>query len=89
MKKHGNARRAANDDDLEIPPLGPDFFANAVMGKYYEKTMAKSNVVRIEPDLARAFPNERTVNQALRELLKFRETLVQITSNKVRRRKTA
>jgi Tfp pilus assembly major pilin PilA len=88
MKKHGNARRAANDD-LEIPELGSDFFANAVMGKYYEKTMAKSNVVRIEADLSRAFPNERAVNQALRELLKFRETLVQITSNKVRRKKTA
>jgi hypothetical protein len=29
------------------------------------------------------------VNQALRELLKFRETLTNITADKVKRRKTA
>jgi hypothetical protein len=67
MKKHSNARH--ENDDLEIPELGPEFFAKAEMGRYYAKMMAKSNVVRVAPDLAQAFPNEVAVNQALRELL--------------------
>ena len=85
MKKHAGERHAA-DDDLEIPPLGPDFFKKGVMGKYYGKVMAKSNVVRIAPDLSEAFPNEAAVNQALRELLKFKEALKQIAPDKARRK---
>ncbi len=87
MKKHAGARRAGKD--LDIPELGPDFFANAEMGRYYAKVMARSNVVRIAPDLASEFPNEVVVNQALRELLRIREALQQITSPKTRRKKTA
>lgn len=87
MKKHRGARReVAEDDDLEISELGPDFFANAVMGKYYARTMAQSNMVRIARDLSAAFPNEIAVNQALRELLKFKETLRQITVERTTRK---
>jgi len=85
MKKHKGARHEANKD-LEIPELGPDFFANAVMGKNYARAMVRSNVVRIAPDLCDAFPNEVTVNQALRELLKFNEALKSITPVKSRRK---
>jgi hypothetical protein len=87
MKKPVNARRA--EDDTEIPDLGPEFFASAVRGRSYARIMANSNIVRIAPDLRTAFPNEISVNQALRELLRFRETLAHITSDKVKRRKTA
>jgi hypothetical protein len=87
MKKHGNGRRA--DRDLEIPKLGPEFFANAVVGKYYGKMAAKTNVVRIAPDLTKTFPNEASVNQALREVLRFRTALSQITQPKAKRRKSA
>jgi hypothetical protein len=86
MKKHKGARREETNDSLEIPELGPEFFANAVMGKYYARTMARSNVVRIAPDLCQAFPNEAAVNQALRELLKFEGTLKQITADRTRRK---
>ena len=88
MKKHAGARRAS--DGLDIPELSPGFFKNAVMGKYYARVMAKSNVVRIAPELSRAFPNEVAVNQALRELLRIRENLATITADRpVKRRKSA
>jgi hypothetical protein len=87
MKKPSNTRRAA--DDLEIPELGPDFFANATVGRHYARIMAKSNVVRIASDLCAAFPNESAVNHALRELLKFREVLAAIPSPKTKKRKSA
>src|SRR5262245_49846929 len=43
-----------------------------VRGKYRQRYTEDSNVVVIEPDLAKAFPNAKAVNDALRELLKRR-----------------
>ena len=85
MKKTASVKRE-NDDDLEIPELGPEFFDNAVMGRHYAKMMERSNVVRIAPDISRVFPNEAAVNHALRELIRIRETLTEMTSVKPRSR---
>lgn len=43
-------------------------FSNAVRGKYYERFKASSNVVVIDPDVSKVFPNAAAVNQALRVL---------------------
>ncbi len=40
-----------------------------VRRKYYERYKKGTNVVLLEPDLAKAFRNSATVNQALREYL--------------------
>jgi hypothetical protein len=40
-----------------------------VRGKYYKRAMAGTNLVLIEPDLARAFPDTDSVNRALRLLV--------------------
>ncbi len=66
MKKKSDAPTVANDEDLDIPELPPTFFKKAVRGKYHRRMMAGSNVVRIAPDLAKEFPNEEVVNEALR-----------------------
>ena len=87
MKKTVGARR--ENDDLEIPAVDPEFFAHAVMGRHYAKVMEKSNIVRIAPDISAIFPNEIAVNQALRELVRIRESLTALTSNKAKRRKIA
>ena len=91
MKKRSSKNRA--DDDYEIPELADDFFEGAEMGRHYMKAMANSNVVRIARDLTKEFPNEVAVNQALREVMKFRQALSQITSHgktkKRKKRKTA
>ena len=39
-----------------------------VRGKYYERAMAGTNLVLLEPDVARAFPDSDSVNRALRLL---------------------
>ena len=39
-----------------------------VRGKYYKQAIAGTNLVLLEPDVARAFPDSRAVNRALRML---------------------
>ena len=41
-----------------------------VRGKYYGRATAGSNLVLIEPDIAKAFPNGEAVNNALRRLMR-------------------
>jgi hypothetical protein len=38
-------------------------------GKYYENYRKDANVVVLAPDVAKAFPDSRSVNQALRKYL--------------------
>jgi hypothetical protein len=38
-------------------------------GEYYERYKKGTNVVLLEPDIARAFQDSATVNQALRQYL--------------------
>lgn len=40
-----------------------------IRGKYYERAQAGTNLVLLEPDLAKAFPDSDSVNRALRVLL--------------------
>lgn len=44
-------------------------FSGGVRGKYAERYAVGTNVVMLDPDVAAAFPNERAVNEALREQL--------------------
>jgi len=48
-----------------------DFAAlsGGVRGKYAQRVRESSNIVLLEPDVAKAFPNEYAVNSALRGLL--------------------
>ena len=40
-----------------------------VRGKYYRQAKAGTNLVLIDPDLSKAFPDEASVNRALRLLV--------------------
>ncbi len=42
---------------------------NVVRGKYYERCRAGTNIVVLEPDIAKEFPDSKAVNDALRSLL--------------------
>lgn len=63
------------DDDLR-PEYRPEDFAGmrAERGKYAALLRKRSNVVRIAPDVRRAFPNEDAVNTALRGLISKRKS---------------
>ena len=46
-------------------------FSQAIIGKYSRKYAGGTNVIVIEPDVARYFPDNETVNQALRSLVEI------------------
>jgi hypothetical protein len=55
-----------NKNNLEMQP---DYdFSSGVRGKYARRYAQGTNVVVLEPDVARAFPNAEAVNSSLRAL---------------------
>ena len=46
---------------------------DGVRGKYAKKYREGTNLVLLEPDVAKAFPNEKAVNEALRLVIKLNE----------------
>ena len=44
---------------------------SGVRGKYAKKYREGTNLVLLEPDVAKAFPNEKAVNDALRLVIKL------------------
>ena len=56
------------EDELR-PEYDRTLLSGGVRGKYYERYQSGTNVVRLDPDVAAAFPNERAVNDALRRLI--------------------
>ena len=42
-----------------------------VRGKYAKKYRAGTKLILLEPDVAKAFPNEKAVNEALRLVMKL------------------
>lgn len=63
----------ARDVADELRPEYDFDYSKAVRGKYYRRLLKEgSNVVVLEPDVAKAFPNSDAVNDALRSVLKER-----------------
>lgn len=56
-------------DDLEEDDIAEMELSGGVRGKYYEQYKAGTNVVLLEPDIAKVFRDSAVVNQALREYL--------------------
>jgi hypothetical protein len=63
-------RKSSHSHNDDVRPLY-DFakMKGGVRGKYLERLRQGSNVVLLDPDVARAFPNEAAVNQTLRGVL--------------------
>jgi hypothetical protein len=63
-----------NEEDDLCPEydLG-DLLKDGVRGKYAERYRAGVNLVRLDADVARAFPTEEAVNEALRLVMKMAE----------------
>ena len=63
MKKNQN--KPADDDEMR-----PEYdLRGGVRGKYYERYKQGTNVVLLEPDIAKVFRDSATVNEALRQYL--------------------
>ncbi len=64
MKKEPAKRRS---DDLRLE-YDLARLKGGVRGKYYKQAAAGTNLVLLEPEVARAFPDSSSVNRALRLL---------------------
>ena len=63
MKKTPKRKKKAAD-------IQPEYdFTGGMRGKYAKRYAGGTNVVLLEPDVARAFRTAKAVNRALRELL--------------------
>ena len=75
--KHGvsfeeAATESAMSQEPEDDDLQPEYdFSHAVRGKYYQRYQEGSNVILLDPDVARSFKDSESVNRALRLLLEL------------------
>ena len=54
-------------------------FTGGVRGKYAARLAESSNIVLLDEDVSRVFPDSRSVNEALRELVRIAERCGQAT----------
>jgi hypothetical protein len=55
----------------EAEDMKPEYdFSHGVRGKYAKKYDEGSNIILLDPDVAKLFPDSKTVNDALRVLVK-------------------
>ncbi len=71
--------------------LRPEYdfdYSKAIRGKYHKRLSEEgANIVVLEPDVAKAFPTEESVNEALRSLINLAQKSIGITSRSSRRAK--
>ncbi len=70
MKKETSSEK---EDELR-PEYDFSQLKNRVRGKYAERYKEGTNLVLLAPDVARAFPDSESVNEALRLLIKVAKT---------------
>lgn len=61
-------KKAKKSDELRSEYSRSDF-GTLVRGKYVERLQERSNVVVLDPEVAKLFPNGASVNAALRALV--------------------
>jgi hypothetical protein len=63
--------RSKTEDELRPEYNLRELLKGGVRGKYAKRYRAGTNLVLLEPDVARAFRNERAVNEALRLIIRL------------------
>lgn len=56
-------------------------FSKGVRGKYAKQYAEGTNVILLDPDVAKAFPTSESVNKALRSLIQKKEDAVPKQTN--------
>jgi hypothetical protein len=62
-----------HDDELRSEYDMKSLLKGGVRGKYTSRYRAGTNLVRLEPEVAKAFPNEKSVNEALKLVIKLKQ----------------
>ena len=66
-------------DELH-PEYDESLLKNGVRGKYADRYAAGTNIIRLAPDVSAKFPNDKSVNEALRWLIRLAEDAERITN---------
>ena len=74
MKLMTTKNAAENVNDELRPEYDLSKLKGGVRGKYYKRATAGTTLVLLEPDVAKAFPDGRTVNDVLRAVIKVART---------------
>jgi hypothetical protein len=69
MKEETSSHAAVDDDEI-LPEYD---LTGGVRGKYAARYAEGTNLVRLDPDVAKVFPDSAAVNNALRALVKIIE----------------
>ncbi len=75
--------KSVTHDELR-PEYKRSDFGEMVRGKYAERIKDETNVVLLEPEISRAFPNDEAVNNALRALLEVAKASTHLTKRSSR-----
>jgi hypothetical protein len=83
-------KKAKDTDELRPEYKLSDFKTKGVRGKYYKRIMEEgTNVVLLDADVQKAFPNSESVNEALRSILRAKRARRSPSSRAARRRAAA
>ena len=64
-----------NNEDTLRPEYPADLIKSGVRGKYAARYREGTNIVLVEPDLHRLFPDSESVNRALRKFAEEHQML--------------
>ncbi len=79
-------KKVRESDDLR-PEYKREDLGQGVRGKYFESYQKGTNLVLLSPDVAKVFPTEDAVNEALRSLIDLAQKSAGLTNRSARRSK--
>lgn len=69
------------NDELRPEYAMKSLLKGGVRGKYAARYREGTNLVLLEPEVAKAFPNEKAVNEALKLVIKLKQALENANQN--------
>jgi hypothetical protein len=78
--------KKAKSEDLR-PVYNREDLGPGVRGKHFESYQKGTNLVLLSPDVAKAFPTEESVNEALRSLIDIAQKTIGLTKQPGRAKK--
>jgi hypothetical protein len=73
MSEKPMKKKTENNNDLRPEYDLKSLLKDGTRGKYAARYRAGTNLVLLEPDVAKAFPNEKAVNEALKLVMKLKK----------------
>jgi hypothetical protein len=79
-------KRKPESDDWLRPEYKRSDFGKIIRGKYVDRIRAESNVIVLDPKVAKVFPNDDAVNDALRGIMKIAATSARVAARATKKR---